>query len=176
MDDLGDDSVQAAARASRETFEMWQRVSRRDARRGAVEMADGLRRGLESPEGEVRAIDPGEARAARGGVEGAQGWRRVTMDPRDREGIESRLAAAGVEMELYERWDGDVDVLFRAPDEEAVKSALAGIISEEALRDERQAARDPLEKQVAEAVAAEESREAGRTASKSREMSQGIER
>ena len=170
MDDLGDDSVQAAARASRETFEMWQRVSRRDARRGAVEMADGLRRGLESPEGEVRAIDPGEARAARGGGEG------VTMDPRDREGIESRLAAAGVEMELYERWDGDVDVLFRAPDEEAVKSALAGIISEEALRDERQAARDPLEKQVAEAVAAEESREAGRTASKSREMSQGIER
>ena len=98
------------------------------------------------------------------------------MEPRDREGIESRLAAAGVEMELYERWDGDVDVLFRAPDEEAVKSALAGIISEEALRDERQAARDPLEKQVAEAVAAEESREAGRTASKSREMSQGIER
>ena len=151
MDDLGDDSVQAAARASRETFEMWQRVSRRDARRGAAEMADGLRRGLESPEGEVRAIDPGEARAARGGGEGAQGWRRVTMDPRDREGIESRLAAAGVEMELYERWDGDVDVLFRAPDEEAVKSALAGIISEEALRDERQAARDPLEKQVAEA-------------------------
>ncbi len=72
------------------------------------------------------------------------------MDPRDREGIESRLAAAGVEMELYERWDGDVDVLFRAPDEEAVKSALAGIISEEALRDERQAARDPLEKQVAD--------------------------
>ena len=177
MDDLGDDSVQVALRVSQQMFSEWRHSARTNTHeRTKTVVASELKRGLDGTSEDVRRVEPNSvgdgASAARAQNGRDPGWERVTLDASDKEGIEADLASRGVNVMFYERFDGDVDVLFRAADENAVSEALEAIITDAAKGREH----DPLDEQIAEAKEAESSRERTRVAAKSRNLSQEVSR
>ena len=119
MDDLGDDSVQLVVRVSREAFELWMRNQGKNPTREKA--ASRIANALEN--GEVRVVEDESE---------SLGWKQVTLDAGDLDGIKERLEGRGVEFMVNERLDGDIDLYFKASSEEAIKEALADIIASEA--------------------------------------------
>lgn len=177
MDDLGDDSVQVALRVSQQVFSEWRHSSRTSSHeRTKTVVASELKAGIEGTSKDVRRLDAQSTERIHREVSMQKGsdpgWERVTLDASDKDGIEAELAARGVDAMFYERFDGDVDVLFRAADESAVSEALEEIIEDAAKGREH----DPLDEQIAEAKETENSRERTRTTAKSRNLSQEVSR